>query len=213
MQTRQATRLDSEIREVVGVPSLPVLSDLVMPHIRRIADEGGHACTPGKTDSSVVFDQHGGPVGPTACAKVGAQHQRGQWVHFHGNKLCVRKGLTCSQNETPRARSRIYDATWCTLTFQPGQHRSHDLIRGVDGSGCTPFCWRSDSRKCLPKRIMPCGDLSARCDNKPIVYLQVCSTLGQLLFWCGQVLGIADQGKAQGYEVGLCLHGGMIAIR
>ena len=115
MQARQRTGLDAKPSELRGVPGFPVFADVMVPHIRRIADEGGHAGATRQLDFAVVLHQNLGPVGPAPCAQVGSQHQCGQRVHLDGYQLGSGEGLACREDEAARTRSRVDDASRRTL--------------------------------------------------------------------------------------------------
>ena len=122
MQARQGAGLDAKVSEPRCVPVFPGQGDFMVAHIGWVADEGCHADVGRQIDLAIVIDHHRYASCPTAHAQVGAQHQRGKWIHFNGLKMGIWKHLSRCQNEAARAGAWIDDTGRSALAGEPGHH-------------------------------------------------------------------------------------------
>ena len=158
MQARQGACANTHRCEALGVPRLPGLGDVMVPHIGRIADEGSRSSASRQRQLAVVLDVDSRTARPATNSQIGSQHQRRKGVKLHRHKLRLREGLAGGQDEATRPCAWVNDARGRTLAGEPGHHRLDDGGRRVDRTGTAPGERRTHQREGVAKGIKPFDD-------------------------------------------------------
>jgi hypothetical protein len=84
-------------------PSLPLLADVMMTDIGRIADEEGRAGDRRQREAAIVNEVYSQSVCKPMYGGIGTQHQRGERIELDGDELRVGKLASGSDQEPARA--------------------------------------------------------------------------------------------------------------
>ena len=136
-------------------PLLPAGVDLVVAHVRRVADVEGGPLQPVDGGGAVVGRQHRRPPGQPGGRQVGAAEGRRQRVELHGHEPRRAEAPPGRDREAPRSGAGVDHAAGRPLAGGPGDHRIDDRGRRVGRTVGAPQLGRAQPAEGLAQRVAP----------------------------------------------------------
>ena len=152
--------LQAAARGGSDIPVLPVLFDVVVTDVGRVADEEGRAIRLWQTDVPVIGELDDKAVGETPDIGCRAEHERRDGVCFDGDEFGMREEGGRRGQKTAGAGSGVHDAGRLDiLGYGPGHHRVDDIEGGVYGALAAARNARPNLAEGVAERIAGLGDL------------------------------------------------------
>ncbi len=122
-----------------GQPALPRRRDVVVAHVRRVADEQRRTRRGRQAQAAVVAQAHLGAIGEAEHRERGTGHQRGQRIDVDSEQAGAGKDAGGLAQEPSGAGAGIDDAGRAAGGPRPRHHRRDDRRRRVGGAQLAPL--------------------------------------------------------------------------